>query len=223
MKIDAIDGRTPLVLYLHCDTAAPWNFKRRWHDADQPHAVRIAALLHSHGTGQTRVNSWVLRVPSDAYFDRGSIAQHGITRTVCNEIGIEPAGVIAGIERMLVMMQTSKEVTPGYCAYAPTWHTNVLKATAGRASLARDAYLWGVADADWWCAMRAATPVVGIPGRNGSGVRFPTLTAAYDYLVGAPLRKSADPVAAGGILVQAVHEIDIATDHVLARAAQAQS
>lgn len=220
MKLEATDGRTPLALYLHCDTTGPWHFNRRYNSPDQPHAVRIAALLYSHRTGMTRISSWVLRVPKDAHFDRGLVRRHGITRQVCDEIGIEPAAAIARIEQIMAMMSTSAEVMPGYCAYAPTWHINVLKATARRGDLKPDAFLWKVTDEPWWCVMRAATPIVGLPGKGGNGLRFPTIEAAHDYLVGGPMPESSDPVLAGEYMIRAVHRIDIAIDGVLAAAAR---
>jgi hypothetical protein len=139
----------------------------------------------------------IIKAGPSWHFDTGAVARHGIKPEVSRLMGRNLREVMDAVENAFVSADR-------VVAYNSDFHRHVLERSAAECELS-----WSWPKDFWFCAMRAATPIVKVPRMQpGGGYSFPKMTVAYRHFSEQELVLSDDPIEAGAQLIRAVQAID---------------
>lgn len=181
-------------LLIHADTTGRWSFKLPNTDPDQPHLLRLSAMLR--GGPSDRIFCAVVLPPSGHEIEVGAAQAHGIEDAVALAHGRPLADVLAQFDSMARQAKR-------FIAYGADFALRVLDRAYHEAI--GQPFLPPVVQLD---LMREATPIVKVPRMQpGGGYAFPKLAIAYEHFTGRPFTRSADPLEAGADTVRALTDI----------------
>lgn len=151
----------------------------------QPRIVQLGAQLHD--ANRRVVAEMNLLVKPDGWtIPPEATAIHGITTEMCDRFGF-PIKTVLGL---FIRMARKSDLQ---IAFNFDYDNALVQGELVRLEAADDLAFW--LQAKSFCAMKAATPVLKIPGGRGGEYRWPKLSVAYRHFTGSELEGAHDAMA----------------------------
>lgn len=183
-----------MILYIDtATTTGEWQWKLPETDATQPHMIRVAAILANTGVHDEFCRV-VARQPNWPAITPQGTDRHGIDESDMAGLGVQLGAVLTRVSAALARADL-------IVAHNADYHMRVLRRAF------RDDGREVPAPLPLFCTMRRSADIVQVRLQGNGRWKWPTLGEAFGHFAGEALSLSADPIARGQQMVEAVRVI----------------